>query len=404
MMPFKQRDRLYINACGLHVPIGRNVPDVVSALSGKHQDYFTIDKSLLHNQEIRVGAVEQNLPPVIINPEKFDSRNNRLMQSCLVQIEAEVKDAVIKYGADRVAVIMGTSTSGISNGEDALSYRKRAVEWPNDFDYTQQEITGLSQFVSRYFKILGPAYTVATACSSSAKVFASARRLIESDIVDAAIVGGADTLCKMTLNGFKSLDLLSKTQCNPFSANRDGITIGEGAAVFLLSKEKGPVELLGVGETSDAYHQTSPHPEGIGAQKAMMLALEDAELLPDKICYINLHGTATRHNDSMESHAVFNVFGKDVPCSSTKSMTGHMLGAAGACEAAFLWILLNPKIDPKYLPPHIWDGVYDEELSPINLLGAGHAIPKTERRYMLSNSFGFGGSNVSLIFGDINDL
>jgi 3-oxoacyl-[acyl-carrier-protein] synthase-1 len=208
----------------------------------------------------------------------------------------------------------------------------------------------------------------------------------------------------MTLNGFNSLELLSKTQCKPFSANRDGITIGEGAAAFLMSKEKGPVEFLGAGETSDAYHQTSPHPEGLGAQKAMVLALKDAQLSADDISYINLHGTATRHNDSMESHAVFNVFGDKVPCSSTKSMTGHMLGAAGACEAAFLWVLLNPELALQYMPLHIWDGAYDEELSPINLLKAGHIMPVNGKKYMLSNSFGFGGSNVSLIFGSVDDL
>lgn len=399
-----QKNRLYVNACGVHVPIGKNVQEVADTLIKGSQEYFTIDKTLLHNQEVYVGAVEKNLPPVILEPHKYDSRNNRLMQTCLIQIQEEVKGAIQKYGADRVAVIMGTSTSGISNGENALLHNHKLGEWPHDFDYLQQEITGVSQFVAAYFGILGPAYTIATACSSSAKVFASGRRLIDAGLVDAVIVGGADSLCHMTLNGFNSLELLSKTQCQPFSANRDGITIGEGAAAFLMSKEKGPVEFLGAGETSDAYHQTSPHPEGLGAQKAMTLALKDAQLSSDDICYINLHGTATRHNDSMESRAVFKVFGDRVPCSSTKSMTGHMLGAAGACEAAFLWVLLNSGIAPQYLPPHIWDGAYDEELSPINLLKAGHIMPANEKKYMLSNSFGFGGSNVSLIFGSVNDL
>jgi len=394
-----KKDRIYINACGIHVPIGDNVIDVAAALAKGSREGLTKATGLLHDRDVYVGAVQKDLPSVISNLEKFDCRNNRLMQTCLVQINDVARTAIKKYGADRIAVIIGTSTSGISNGEDALVYFKEFGHWPNNFNYLQQEISGLSQFVAAYFDVSGPAYTIATACSSSAKVFASGRRLIHAGIVDAVIVGGADTLCQMTLNGFNSLELLSQTQCQPFSANRDGITIGEGAAVFLISKDEAPVELLGVGETSDAYHQTSPDPEGVGAQKAMMLAIDDAGLVAEDIDYINLHGTATRLNDAMEARAVFNVFGDATPCSSTKSMTGHMLGAAGACEAAFLWMMLNPQTTSGYLPPHIWDGVYDSQSPQINLLKSGQAISANANKYMLSNSFGFGGSNVSLVLG-----
>lgn len=398
-MEVTNKDRVYINACGIHVPIGDNVIEVAAALAKGARDGLTIATGLLHDRDVYVGAVQKDLPPVISGLKKFDCRNNRLMQTCLVQIQDAVQGAIKKYGADRVAVIIGTSTSGISNGEDALVYFKNFGQWPDNFNYLQQEISGLSQFVATYFDVSGPAYTIATACSSSAKVFASGRRLIRAGIVDAVIVGGADTLCQMTLNGFNLLELLSQTQCQPFSANRDGITIGEGAAAFLISKDEAAVELLGVGETSDAYHQTSPDPDGAGAQKAMMLAIEDAGLSAEDIDYINLHGTATRLNDAMEARAVFNVFGNKTPCSSTKSMTGHMLGAAGACEAAFLWMMLNPATTSGYLPPHVWDGACDSQDPHINLLKLGQTISSNVKKYMLSNSFGFGGSNVSLVLG-----
>jgi 3-oxoacyl-[acyl-carrier-protein] synthase-1 len=217
-------------------------------------------------------------------------------------------------------------------------------------------------------------------------------------MADAAVVGGADTLCRMTLNGFQSLEALSKDQCNPFSAHRDGINIGEGAAAFLLEPEPGSIQVLGVGETSDAHHTTAPEPEGIGARDAMLQALADSELEPGEIAYVNLHGTATPLNDAMESKAMAAVFGPQTPCSSTKGMSGHMLGATGGCEAAFLWLTLNPETNPGgLLPPHLWDGVPDPSLPSLNLVGHGTTVGPSPRLAMLSNTFGFGGSNVSLI-------
>ena len=231
--------------------------------------------------------------------------------------------------------------------------------------------------------LTGPAYTVATACSSSAKVFASARRLIEAGIVDAAVVGGADTLCRLTLRGFAALEITSSKRCNPFSINRDGINIGEGAAAFLLSREEGPVQLLGVGETSDAYHLTAPDPEGNGAREAMAQALADAQLNPADVSYINLHGTATPLNDAMESRAVASVFGDNMLCSSTKGMTGHMLGASGGCEAAFLWLTLNPATNSGFLPPHLWDGQADPKLPSLEFVTALTKLPSKKSLAML---------------------
>jgi 3-oxoacyl-[acyl-carrier-protein] synthase-1 len=329
----------------------------------------------------------------------LDSRNNQLALAALQEIEDDVKTIISRVGRRRVAVVMGTSTSGIAEGENALARRIADGAWPKDFRYTRQEIGSLGRFVAEYLKLEGPAYTIATACSSSAKVFASAQRLIEAGLCDAAVVGGADTLCRMTLNGFDSLDALSKDYCNPFSRNRDGINIGEGAAMFLMTTEESAVSLLGVGESSDAYHVSAPHPEGDGAALAMNRALEAANLKPGDIDYINLHGTATELNDVMEGRAVSRVFGDRTPCSSTKSMTGHMLGAAGANEAAFLWLTLNPEFATGMAPPHLWDGETDPGIPPLNLVPIGFRIASGDRVAALSNSFAFGGSNAAVVLG-----
>jgi 3-oxoacyl-[acyl-carrier-protein] synthase-1 len=351
------------------------------------------------DQPIYVGAIKGELPSLPSALLDFDCRNNRLMQIVLMEIAPAVEKAVAHYGRDRVAVVLGTSTSGASATEDAMALHHETGVWPNDYHYLKQEISGLSTFSARLFGLTGPAYTVATACSSSAKVFASARRLIRAGLADAAIVGGADTLCRMTLNGFDALELLSKEKCNPFSANRDGITIGEGASAFLMGTNEGPVEFLGIGETSDAYHLTAPDPNGRGAREAMLQSLEDAGLAPSDIAYINLHGTATPLNDAMEARAVAAIFGSQTPCSSTKGMTGHMLGATGGCEAAFLWLTLNPATNPGFMPPHLWDNCRDQALPALNLIAPATPLPQGKRLAMLSNSFGFGGSNASLILG-----
>jgi 3-oxoacyl-[acyl-carrier-protein] synthase-1 len=237
---------------------------------------------------------------------------------------------------------------------------------------------------------------VSTACSSSAKVFASARSLIFAGVCDAVLIGGVDSLCAMTLCGFSSLEAVDPNITNPMRANRAGINIGEAAVLFMLSKGGQGVQLLGVGESSDAHHMSAPEPDGVGAEAAMRAALADAGLRPEDIDYVNLHGTGTIHNDSMESKAVARVFGLNTPCSSTKALVGHTLGAAGAIEAAFCWIALNTQGDEVPLPPHIWDGCRDPELPEIRLVESGEFGPI---RFTLSNSFAFGGSNCSVILG-----
>jgi 3-oxoacyl-[acyl-carrier-protein] synthase-1 len=354
---------------------------------------------ILPNRQAYVGRVTATLPSLPDGLEQFTSRNNQLMLLALQEIAGEIEAARRRYGADRIAVILGTSTSGIAEGEAAFAQRQRNGAWPQDFDYRQQELGGLGEFAARALQLTGPAYTIATACSSSAKVFAAARRLISAGMCDAAIVGGADTLCGTTLNGFAALDAMSRGLCNPFSVYRDGINIGEGAAAFLLTRETAPVSLLGCGESSDAHHLSAPDPTGGGAYAAMSAALTDAGLASTDIAYVNLHGTGTPLNDSMEGIAVQRLFGSDLPCSSTKAMTGHMLGAAGACEAAFLWLTLHPDHASGVLPPHLWDGAADPAIPSLNLIPPGTRVPAGGRLAMMSNSFAFGGSNTALILG-----
>lgn len=247
-------------------------------------------------------------------------------------------------------------------------------------------------FLADYLEIDGPAYTISTACSSSARALICGKRMLETGLVDAVIAGGADTLCKVPINGFNSIGLLSFKRCIPFSKNRSGINIGEGGALMILTQEKSDLVLLGVGESSDAYHVSSPEPSGAGAIMAMEMALDNASLSPDDIGYVNLHGTATKLNDAMESKAMASLFKGKVPCSSTKYMTGHTLGAAGIVEAAILCYLLKHDLD---LP--VQDFSHDEIDDTLDECGLVKEKMKAKKKVMMSNSFAFGGNNASII-------
>jgi 3-oxoacyl-[acyl-carrier-protein] synthase I len=391
--------KVYLNALGLITPLGRDKSEVAGNLFRGSRSGLIERTDLIPERAVRVGAVPWALPEVPGRLARLDCRNNRLALAALRQIEDAVVNMASRVGAHRIAVIMGTSTAGIAEGEQAFPARLTTRRWPAGFRYSQQEVGNLATFVAACYELTGPAYTITTACSSSAKALASAQRLIATGLCDSAVAGGADSLCRMTLNGFASLEALADDYCNPFSRNRDGINIGEGAACFLLSREPSPVALLGAGESSDAYHVSAPDPAGAGAMRAMRRALEDAELAPAAIDYINLHGTATPLNDVMEGRAIAEVFGRATPCSSTKAMTGHMLGAAGAAEAAFLWLMLDPHYATGMVPPHLWDGVADPEIPRLNLAPAAYSIGLPERSAALSNSFAFGGSNAAVILG-----
>ena len=248
--------KLYLNALGVANPLGRGKQEVARNLFRGSRDGLVHRADLLMDRPIRVGVVTGTLPAVPEHLARFDCRNNRLALASLIEIESDLKRVADRVGSDRIAVVMGTSTSGIAEGEVAIAHRTASGEWPKDFRASCQEIGNLASFAAAYFGLDGPAYTISTACSSSAKVFASAQRLINAGLCDAAIVGGADTLCRMTLGGFDSLQALAKDYCNPFSRNRDGINIGEGAAAFLLTSEESAVSLLGVGGS----HPAGPTP------------------------------------------------------------------------------------------------------------------------------------------------
>lgn len=331
----------------------------------------------------------------------FDCRNNRLAQLGLRQDGfVDAVDALARrFGRDRVGVFLGTSTGGILQTE--LAYRRRDPQTgalPADFLYrTTHNPFALADFTRRYLRLQGPAAVASSACSSSAKVFGSARRMIEAGWIDAAVVGGVDSLCLTTLYGFNSLELLSSQPCRPFDAHRDGISIGEAAAFGLLSRppdnlDADAILLLGVGESSDAYHMSSPHPQGLGARLAMEGALAGAGLAAAAIDYINLHGTATVSNDAAEGKAVAALFGASaVPCSSTKGATGHTLGAAGAVEAVICAMALREGLLP--------GGAHTAAADPA--IAVDYLLENRRQRLarVLSNSFGFGGSNCSLVFG-----
>ena len=328
----------------------------------------------------------------------FDCRNNRLAWRALQQdgFADAVRAARARWGADRVAVILGTSTAGLLETELGYRHRGPGGELPAEVRYAERQNTySLGAFVVHAFDLRGPSWVVSTACSSSAKVFGAAARLIAAGLVDAAVVGGVDSLCLTTLYGFNSLELLSAEVCRPWDATRRGLSIGEGAAFALLERDSLAPRgwLLGVGESNDGYHMSTPHPEGAGAIAAMRAALADASLQPADIGYVNLHGTATPSNDASEDRAVGAVFGNATPCSSTKGATGHTLGAAGGIEAAISLLALAHGLLPA--------GLNVRERDPalhIDYLLENREAPL---QAVLSNSFGFGGTNASLVFGGV---
>ena len=399
----KDRNPIYIHGCGFNSALGSTNTDIHSRLlQGKSPDMLSVTGWLNNGADTVIGKVKSELPMIPDSLRRYRSANNRLALSALLQIAGPVERAIAKYGRNRVAVVAGTSVSGIADGETALAVRMERGAFPEQYHYYQQETGNLAQFVADYFAIEGPAYTISTACSSSGRAFMSARRLLRAGIVDAVVVGGADSLCRLTLNGFNGLEALSETLCNPFSPNRSGINIGEATAFMLLtlspddsncSENTSAIALLGMGDSSDAHHISAPHPEGRGAEQAMRKALLDAGLPPEKIGYINAHGTATRLNDDMEAKAIYRVFGDQVPVSSTKPLTGHTLGSASAAEAAICWHILRFGLE---LPAQVNDGQIADSLPPLKLVKPGARL---RHPAVLSNSFAFGGNNVSLIFG-----
>jgi len=380
---------IYFSAVGMLNALGHSLDDIAANLvRGDAPGLRPSNDWLTGGRHCWIGHVDAELPPLPAELAQHNSRNNRLLLAALAQIRREVDDAIARFGRGRVAVILATSTAGVDEADRFISGADEG------YHYAQQELGDPSRFLASLLGLSGPAYTLSTACSSSARAIISGQRLIEAGLADVAIVGGADTLSRMPVNGFDSLESLSAARCAPFSAQRDGISIGEGAALMLLTREPQAVALLGVGESSDAYHMSAPHPQGEGAKRAIVMALEQAGIQPRDLGYINLHGTATRLNDRVEAQVIHDIFAGQVPCSSTKHLTGHTLGAAGVCEAALCWLLLTRDLP---LPAQDFSmGEIDSSLPRCGLLSAPQAL---EKPLILSNSFAFGGNNACLILG-----
>jgi len=389
---------LAIAACTLTNALGRGVAASLDALRRGESGlrFCDFEDTHLNTWIGPVAGLEEE--PLRGEFAPFDCRNNRLARLGLEQdgFGAAVRQARDRYGPDRIGVFIGTSTSGIGATEHA--YRQCDPITGSllaTFDYPHtHNVFSAADFTRRWLGLSGVAMAISTACSSSAKAFASAWRQMRAGFCDAAVVGGVDSLCLTTLYGFNALGLASTQPCRPWDVERDGLNVGEAAGFVLLEwAEPGDdrVLLLGYGESSDAYHMTAAHPEGAGATLAMQQALARAEVLPEQVDYINLHGTATPLNDAAEDRAVARVFGPDTPCSSTKGWTGHTLGAAGVTEAVFVALCLEHGLIPGTLNTRQRDPKLD----------AGVVLENREHplRTALSNSFGFGGTNCSLLFG-----
>ncbi len=344
-----------------------------------------------------LGRVHAELPQIDPSHGIYNCRNNRLLAYCLQNIRAQVDALIARHGSQRIGIALGTSTSGIDASEQATEQRIVSGALPEHFHFVQQQLFGGTDYLAERLGVHGPTASISTACSSSANALTSAARMLDLDLADAVLVGGADTLCRFTVQGFAALDAMSAGLSNPMSRNRDGINIGEAGVLMVLSREPSAVALLAVGGSSDAHHISAPHPQGRGAEAAMRQALHRANVAADAVEYVNLHGTGTPHNDAAESQAVARVLGTTVPCSSSKPLTGHTLGAAGMLETALCYLLMHPQFNRACgAVHHLWDGERDAELAPISLVKeAGRARPRT----VLSNSFAFGGNNTSVLLG-----
>lgn len=390
---------VYIQGIGINNALGNNRESVFAQFNRNQGLGHKRVDPLISERAATVCRVVSELAEFPAGFERYSGRNNQMLYSAYLEIKPQVDAAIEKYGADRVAIILGTSTSGTGDGEAIRIEYQRATDMPDHYDFVKEETNGGAEFLQKLTGIKGICYTVSTACTSSGKSMISAKRYLDNNLYDAVIVGGADSLCGMTINGFDALESVDPNISVPFSKNRVGINLGEGGCLMLLSREKSDIQLLGVGESSDAHHMSAPDPEAVGAKLAMNQALDMAGLQGSDIAYINLHGTGTPKNDIMEAKAVYEVLGPDVPASSTKGLIGHTLGAASAQELGLCVLMLQSDINEQMIPPHLFDGEKDPELHDINLIAEPTPI---RTPYMMSNSFAFGGSNASIIIGKVS--
>jgi 3-oxoacyl-[acyl-carrier-protein] synthase-1 len=380
-------------ACAL----GDGLENVREALFSGNSPGMRASDAYSPGRVLTLGHADTPLPSLAAFPLPQQSRNNALMLATFAQIEPAFHALARGIPAHRIAVILGTSTTGMGESETAVQHHHQRGHFPEGFHYSQQELGSPSRTLAEYIGCTGPVYSISTACTSSARALISGARLLAAGFVDLVIAGGVDTLTRFTIAGFSSLEAVSEAPCLPFSLNRCGINIGEAAALFLMRRKTDEdahaVTLTGWGEASDGYHISAPNPDGTGATDAITEALKRANCSVADIGYINLHGTATQHNDAMESRVISKLF-PHCPASSTKPLTGHTLGTAGALEAALVWLTLTDSA--QRLPPHVWDGIQDPDNPPLSLV-ALHARANAPVRAALSTSFAFGGSNTALL-------
>ena len=356
----------------------------ITDASAVFAEKLTLDETIIKGDKFYFGKLEEDFEPIA--NERYDLRCNRILKYLVDKLDLS------RFKKDEIAIVIGTTNSGIEEFE--TTENKHHAELGNP-----------AEFLKWYLGTTNYSACVSTACTSGAKAFSTARKLLQNGVCKAVIAGGIDTLASMPSYGFHALEVLSHEKTNPFSKNRDGISLGEGGALFVVTKaDKRDLEaksvsetakcalLLGIGETSDAYHSATPDPDGTQAVNAIQLALKDANLKPEDIDYINLHGTGTISNDLMEANAIYKVFGDKVPASSTKPLTGHCLGAAASIEAFICYQILKGE---RNLPIHKFDGEYDENLPKINLVN--EKTPQKNIKTCMSTSFGFGGTNAVMI-------
>lgn len=356
--------------------LGNDIDEIFENAVRYGTEKLEFDSEYIQGKGFYYGKIKTDLP--CIEDKNFDIRANRILKKCLEKFD--LQDFFRKYTRDRVAIILATTNSGIE-------------EFGNTQNIIHSEIGNPALFLQKELKTLNYAACISTACSSGIKVFSTAKRLIENNVCDAIIAGGVDSLAHVAVHGFNSLEVLSKEKSIPFSKNRKGINIGEAAALFTIEKSEYGYKILSVGETSDAYHTSTPEPKGIQASNAIEKAIKEAGIVPDEVDYINLHGTGTLANDEMEANAVFRVFQDKVYCSSTKPYTGHCLGAAAALETA----LCCHTIKNGLILKHIYGGEYDLNIPHIKL-----ADDNMEKRVKIAlcNAFGFGGTNSVMLIGE----
>jgi len=398
---------VYLNNLGIVCALGETKTGVLQHFLSGNQDFMTTSER--YGIETVVGEINSHLPDMNAFPSHQKTRNNQLALLAFNQIAQtleSVSDTLKNTGKEhiRIAVVIGTSTSGIASGEQSMECYLATGRHDKNYHYAMQEMGAPAEFIAQLAEANASIYAISTACTSSAKALISGQRLLTNGLADIVIVGGVDSLCKMTINGFNSLESISSGHTKPFQQQRNGINIGEGAALFVMSQVLGPVKLQGYGESSDAHHISAPHPQGNGAKQAMRAALKSANLQSADINYINLHGTGTVQNDAMEATAVSEVFTAKTLCTPSKHLHGHCLGAAGAIEAGLCWLLLSDENHDNIYPQIILDGDVDPNIPLINLNVL--LKDKTEENinknnqplnYCMSNSYAFGGNNASLV-------